>query len=113
MLQVMIDAEPIATNDPAAGSSTRGGAFVPPYGHVLLEGNPALSGEHVEGGPGPRHHEGIDGIGLADLTRRPALTRHQLRRDAHDLLAASKQEALEAAGDMTAVLEGPQPRRAE
>ncbi len=54
---------------------------------------------------GPRDRQGIDRIRLAALAAAFARTRHQLRRHAHDLLAAGEEEALERDGHMPAVLE--------
>ena len=56
---------------------------------------------------GPGDRDGVDRVGLAALARRDARSGGQLWRDAHDPLAAGKQEPLERARDVPAVLDRP------
>ena len=56
---------------------------------------------------GAGDRECVDRIGLAALARPAPAAGHQLRRHAHDALAAREQEALELAGDVPAVLDRP------
>ena len=60
-----------------------------------------------------RDRDRVDHIGLAALTPRVACAGGQLRWDAHDPLAAGKQEPLECARDVAAVLERPHALAAE
>jgi hypothetical protein len=62
---------------------------------------------------GPSGRERVDRVGLAELPGRLALARHQLRRNANDVLAGSEQEALQAARDVAAVLQRPLPLSSE
>ena len=61
----------------------------------------------AQGGPGDR--EGIDGVALAGLATGAAGPGHELGRHADDRLARDEQVALQAAGEVAAVLEGPAP----
>ena len=57
----------------------------------------------------PGDRDGVDDVRLGALARRRADAGHQLRRDAHDLLATLKQEPLKRAEDVAAILDRPHP----
>jgi hypothetical protein len=57
----------------------------------------------------PRHRQGVDRIGLARSALAAAACAHQLRGDTDHSLAGIHQEALKGAGDVTAVLDCPDP----
>src|SRR5436305_1236216 len=57
--------------------------------------------------PGSESRRGCWPRTSSSSSRSSAAARHQLRRDAHDALAAREQEALESPGDVAAVLDRP------
>jgi len=62
---------------------------------------------------GPRDRDRVDAVGLAAPARAAPRVGHQLRRHAHDPLAACNQEPLEGARDVPAVLQRPHPLAAQ
>jgi hypothetical protein len=58
---------------------------------------------------GTRDRHRVDVIGLPTLTARTSTGRHQPRRNAHNALTATEQEALQRARNVPAVLQGPDP----
>jgi hypothetical protein len=86
-------------------------AVIDEQSHVELRSGQLGDRQRVEAfaqrRPGDR--DGADDVRLAALARRRADAGHQLRRDAHDLLATLKQEPLKRAGDVAAILDRPHP----
>jgi hypothetical protein len=84
-------------------------AMIDEQADVELASGQSRDGQGVESladrGSGDR--DGVDHVGLAALARRAARVGHQLRRHAHDALAANEQEALQRPGHVAAILDRP------